>query len=106
MNPNPAAPMFRYMKDHFSPQDRVMVVGDEKIYPIGVRHIYCGVYDVHPIVKITEASSSAAEVAKKLTEQGFDYLMVNVFEMPRLAGYGSLGFSEEGYKRFLEFWSD
>lgn len=104
MNPNPSNQMYVFMEKNFSPSDKVLLVGEEKAYPIKVRHTYSGVYDRGILVRLSEESSSPKEMATKMAEMGITHVMVNVFEANRIAGYGGLSMSPEAFGRMCAFW--
>jgi len=104
-NPNPSVPMYIWMGDHLPPSARVLIFGEEKGYPMPVRHAYSGVYDVNPLVRFSNESRTAEELTQKLRHEGFTHLMVSVYEVHRLADYGILAWTDDGFRVFSDFWN-
>lgn len=104
MNPNPSTQMYQYIEKNFSKGQKVLLVGEEKGYPINVRHTYSGVYDRGPLVWIGETSRNPEEVAAKLTAEGLTHLMVNYQEVRRLGGYGIFNWTPQAFGIFCAFW--
>jgi hypothetical protein len=104
LNPNPPVRMYEKLKTLLGPNDKVLIVGDEKAYPIAVRHAYSGVYDNGPLVYAANESRTAEEMAAKLQEKGITHLLLNIAEARRLAGYGIFRWTEAGFGVFSAFW--
>jgi len=104
MNPNPPVKMYKFIQANFAPTDKVLLWGEEKAYPLNVRHTYCGVYDTGIIVRLCENLDTPEQVAAALAEQGITHLLINVYEANRIAGYGMFGMSPKAFGLFCAFW--
>lgn len=106
MNPYPSTRMYKYMEENFLKTDKVLLVGEEKAYPIKVRHLYSGVYDTGPLVRFCNQSENPKEVAEKLSSIGITHIMINITEAHRIAGYGIFGWTPAGFGVFGSFWQN
>src|SRR5205814_708439 len=89
---------------HLTPDQKVLLVGEEKAYPIGVPHLYSGVFDDGPLISVCNGSSSVREVEQGLRRLGITHLMINLMEADRLESYGIFDWSPNGFAVFCDFW--
>jgi hypothetical protein len=92
------------MEKTFTKENKVLLVGDEKAFPLHVRHTYSGVYDRSLLVRLCEESSTPDEVAAKFLNQGITHIMINVYEANRIAGYGGFSMSPKAFGLMCAFW--
>jgi hypothetical protein len=104
MQPNPSNQMYLYMEKTFTRENKVLLWGDEKAYPLHVRHTYSGVYDRSALVRLSEESSKPEEIAAGLLKQGITHVMINLAEASRIAGYGVFSMSPKAFGVFCAFW--
>lgn len=103
MNTHPSIAMYRYLEQH-PPSGKVLLVGEEKAYPIKVDHSYSGILDRGPLIRVCETSRSPKEAAEKLLGMGITHLMINVAEASRIAHYGIFSWSKDAFGLFGAFW--
>ena len=104
MRPNPSFQMYQYLDSGWDRHNKILIIGDEKAYPIHVPHSYSSVFDVNPLAEIADKSASAGDIATRLNKLGITHLLINENELHRLAGGGMFPWSDQGRERFGEFW--
>ncbi|MCG3203511.1 MAG: hypothetical protein KCHDKBKB_00179 [Elusimicrobia bacterium] len=82
---------------------RVYILGNEQVFGFPKRYWYSSVHDYVPLVLWTNESSSADELYRKMKDQGFTHLLINIPETVRLEGYKLFTWTEEGKKIFADF---
>ena len=97
-------PMFRAMEETLSPHDRVLLIGEEKVYGLNVPFSYAGVFDNGLWVTLPQKESDPASLAKAFQKEGITHLMVNINEAYRLSPYGIFGWDKLSFGLFCAFW--
>ena len=104
MRPNPSFQLYRYLDAGWDRHNKILIVGDEKAYPLHVPHLYSSVFDASPLAEVADKSSSAAEIAAELNAMGITHLLFNENESRRLSAGAEGARGGPGKERLGEFW--
>lgn len=101
--PYPSYSMYKYINENLTMQDKILIFGDSRTFYLKIPHETASVFDLHPLVKLSQESKDGDEIYLKLKEKGFTHIMLNLTEGYRTKVYGNLYFSPEEFKRFDDF---
>ncbi|MCX7641470.1 MAG: glycosyltransferase family 39 protein [Elusimicrobiales bacterium] len=104
--PYPSYPMYDYINKNLSKEDKILIFGDSRTFYLKIPHETASVFDIHPLVEISEKSKNGDEIYKKLKNMGFTHIMVNLAEGYRIKSYGNHYFSKTAYEKFDDFFKN
>lgn len=89
-------PCARWSRDHLDRNDRILLVGESRGYHLEQDHLPTSTMAVNRFVVLADAARDPADLRARLRGEGFFHLLLVPREESRLAGYGTMDFSERG----------
>lgn len=104
--PYPSYSMYKYINENLTKDEKILIFGDSRTFYLKIPHETASVFDIHPLVKISEEVKNGDEIYLKLKEMGFTHIMLNLPEGYRTRIYGNHYFTKTGFKKFDDFFKN
>jgi len=106
MNIHPSDLMYEYMGRTLNLKNRVLILGEEKVYPLKIPYFYSGVFDNNEFVNWCNQAHDPKDVLQEIQRRGISHFFVNQNEVFRVHRFGVFDWTQEGFQVFSDLWAN